>query len=74
MNQVHVENRAYDSGEVATLLGIPGRTIRRYLAQGRLRGVQHPITRRWLISREEILQFLEANGIDVQPAKEQSAP
>ena len=49
------------SGQAAILLGIPARTVRRYLVTGRLPGVQNPITGRWTVQRADVVGFLEAH-------------
>ncbi len=54
----------YTSGQVARLLGIPPRTIRAYLANGRLHAEQNPATGRWRVTREQVIGFMRDNGID----------
>ncbi len=61
-----VDRDYYTSGQAARLLGIPDRTIRRYLAIGKLRGKQHPITGTWQISRTALTSFIEESGCDVE--------
>lgn len=45
------------SGQAAKFLGIPGRTIRRYLSSGRLQATQHPVTKRWGLTQEALVEF-----------------
>jgi CheY-like chemotaxis protein len=52
------------SGQVAKLLGVPDRTIRRYLSTGKIDGVQNPITGTWQISRQALIRFIEERGCD----------
>lgn len=61
----------YSSGEAAALLGIPARTMRRYLTLGRIRGEQNPITGTWQVSREALTAFLHQLE---QRAKRQTRP
>jgi excisionase family DNA binding protein len=42
--------------EVAKILGVPSSTIRRWLREGKIRGVQ--ISRTWLIPKEEVNRIL----------------
>lgn len=51
------------SGEVARLLGISPRTVRRYLVTGRIVAEQHPITGRWKIGRDAVLRFAAEHGM-----------
>jgi excisionase family DNA binding protein len=53
------------SGQAADLLGIPSRTMRRYLHTGRLRATQHPITGRWLVSQEDLMAFLREHRLEM---------
>jgi len=46
------------------MLNIPARTIRSYLATGRLRARQNPVTGRWTIEREDLNEFMRHNGLD----------
>jgi excisionase family DNA binding protein len=43
--------------QVAELLGLPGSTIRRWLREGRIKGVK--ISRTWLIHKNEVNRILE---------------
>lgn len=43
--------------QVAELLGLPGSTIRRWLREGRIKGVK--ISRLWLIHKDEVKRILE---------------
>jgi len=52
------------SGQVARMLNIPARTIRSYLATGRLDARQNPVTGRWTIEREDLTEFMRTNGLD----------
>lgn len=49
----------YTSGEVAQILQVPARTIRRYLTIGRIPGKQNPITGTWTIERADLLDFMK---------------
>ena len=53
----------FTSGEIGRLCGIPARTARRYLNTGVIPAKQHPLTGRWKVSREAILQFLKEHGM-----------
>jgi excisionase family DNA binding protein len=52
------------SGQAAKLLGVPDRTIRRYLSTGKIDGVQNPITGTWQIRREALIRFIRERGCD----------
>ncbi|MBN2498168.1 MAG: helix-turn-helix domain-containing protein [Deltaproteobacteria bacterium] len=52
------------SGQVARMLGIPARTVRSYLATGRLPAKQNPVTGRWRISRADLGEFMDHHGMD----------
>ncbi len=54
------------SGEAAKLLGVPDRTLRRYLNTGKIDGVQNPITGTWHISREALIRFIREKGCDLR--------
>ena len=56
----------YSSGEAATLLQVPARTLRRYLTIGRIRGKQNPITGTWTIEREDLLAFMKRFHLDTE--------
>lgn len=56
----------YSSGEAATLLQVPARTLRRYLTIGRIRGKQNPITGTWTIDREDLLAFMKRFHLDTE--------
>ena len=43
--------------QVAELLGLPGSTIRRWLQEGKIKGVK--ISRTWLIHKDEVSRILE---------------
>ena len=60
---------SYSSGEAARFLGIPGRTLRRYLTRGWIVASQNPITGSWVIPREALIAFLRQRGLD--PASEE---
>ncbi|MDJ0763221.1 MAG: response regulator [Myxococcota bacterium] len=60
--QYRIDRDVYTSGQVARLLSIPDRTLRRYLAIGRIAGSQHPITGTWEISRFALARFIEQSG------------
>ncbi len=52
------------SGQAAKILGIPDRTIRRYLSTKKIEGVQNPITGTWHISRDALIRFVKQKGCD----------
>jgi excisionase family DNA binding protein len=49
--------KRYTTGQVAKLLDVPDRTIRRYVQNGKIEGSQNPITKTWSIGREAIIGF-----------------
>ena len=57
-----MDRKSYSSGQAAQLLGIPDRTIRRYLRTGKIRGSQNPITGTWQISPKALIEFVEKRG------------
>ncbi len=59
----------YSSGEAARFLGIPARTLRRYLTRGWIAASQNPITGSWVIPRASLLAFLRQRGL--QPFSEE---
>jgi len=59
-----MSKHALTSGQVARILNIPSRTVRSYLATGRLRAEQNPITGRWRVGREDLSEFMRNNGLD----------
>ena len=61
---VRINNNQCTSGQAAKLLGVPERTMRRYLHTGKIDGVQNPITGTWQISREALLRFISERGCD----------
>ena len=54
-----LKKEEYTSGEIAKLLKIPNRTIRRYLEIGKITGNQHPITKTWIVTRDDLIEFLK---------------
>ena len=68
-SEIRLDKERYTSGQVARLLGIPPRTIRRYLSIGKLPGEQNPITQTWHVPRAVLREFIEAKGGTVMPAK-----
>ncbi len=54
----------FTSGDVAQLLGIPSRTVRRYLTSGKIAAVQNPITGTWSISRDALVAFMVQHDLD----------
>lgn len=50
---------SYTSGEVAKVLGIPSRTVRRYLQLGKIPAIQNPLTRRWRVRHVDLRDFME---------------
>lgn len=57
------DKELFTSGEIGRLCGIPDRTARRYLKTGVIPAKQNPLTGRWKVSREVILQFLKEHGM-----------
>lgn len=59
----------YTSGQAARLLDIPARTMRRFLAVGRIVGEKNQVTGTWQISREDLVLFALENGfaVDKEP-------
>ena len=57
-----LEKDVYTSGQAARLLGIPSRTLRRYLSIGKIEGQQNPITQTWQITAEALAQFIAEQG------------
>jgi len=49
----------YTSGEIARILDISDRTARAYLRDGKIPARQNPITGRWKISKEDLLDFMK---------------
>jgi len=60
-----VDRNFYTSGQAARLLGIPDRTLRRYLSTGKINGIQHPITGTWQIDKEALAAFIQKCGCSV---------
>ena len=54
-----MEQDTLSSGQVAKLLNISSRTIRRYLIQGRIAAQQNPVTGRWRVSRDALWSFMK---------------
>ena len=59
---ISLDKELYTSGQAARLLGIPSRTLRRYLAIGKIEGIQNPITQTWQIPSESLVSFIESQG------------
>lgn len=66
-----MSDSSFTSGQVARMLGIPPRTIRAYLASGRLKAQQNPVTGRWRVSRQQLIQFMRDNGMDPEHLERQ---
>ena len=49
--------RAYNTIEVASLLGISYRTVRKYISNGTIRAKKLEGTRRWIVMEDEILRL-----------------
>jgi len=52
-----LEKRYYDVGELVGIIKASSFTIREYLKAGKLKG--RKIAKRWLVSEEELKEFLE---------------
>jgi CheY-like chemotaxis protein len=57
-----LDKDSYTSGQAARLLGIPSRTLRRYLSIGKIEGLQNPITQTWQITSESLVKFISKQG------------
>jgi len=66
---LHLPEQFYTSGQAARSLGIPARTMRRFLAVGRVKGEKNPITGTWQIARQELVRLAVENGfvVDREP-------
>ena len=62
----------FTSGQVARMLEIPARTIRAYLATGRLKATQNPVTGRWRVNRQQLMQFMRENGMGPESLERQA--
>lgn len=54
----------YTSGEIADILGIPPRTARRYITNGKIPATQNQVTGTWTITREDLIGFMKERGVD----------
>ncbi len=54
-----MEQEFLTSGQAAQLLGIPARTVRRYLAIGKIPGTQDRVTCRWKVLRRDISSMMK---------------
>jgi hypothetical protein len=68
----------YTSGEIAKILDIPDRTARAYLSIGKIQGTQNPITGRWKVTKETLLDFMKQyemtpNNVGYPPLKPTSS-
>ena len=63
--KVEHQRMFYTTGEAALALGIPSRTFRRYVFNGRVQGEQHQITGRWVISHRELVKFAKLHDIQL---------
>jgi excisionase family DNA binding protein len=61
-----IDTNLCTSGQAAKLLGIPDRTVRRYLRKGKIAGIQNPITGRWQIPHEALVRFVRERGCDLR--------
>jgi CheY-like chemotaxis protein len=61
-----IDTNLCTSGQAAKLLGIPDRTVRRYLRTGKIAGIQNPITGRWQIPHEALVRFVRERGCDLR--------
>jgi len=61
------EKEYYSSGQVAKILDIPDRTVRRYLSERRLKGHQNIITGTWSITKKAVRNFVrEQSGLSLE--------
>ncbi len=51
----------YSTGEAARLLDIPERTLRYYCANQKIQAERHPLTKRWRISHQSLLNFIKSH-------------
>lgn len=50
---------AYSAEEAGKILHVQGRTVRQWIADGKIKGVR--VGRRWIITREALEDYLEEN-------------
>lgn len=60
-----LEKEFYSSGQAAKLLGIPSRTMRRYLTTGKIDGIQNPFTQTWQVSAKSLAKFVAEQGGEI---------
>lgn len=49
----------YSLRQTAAKIGVQTRTIRRWLVQGKIKGEQNPISKRWYFTEEEVSRIAE---------------
>ncbi|MCH2134324.1 MAG: helix-turn-helix domain-containing protein [Phycisphaerales bacterium] len=64
----HLAKRAYTTGEVASLTGLSQQTVIRCFDAGRINGFRVPGSATRRIPREELVRFMQANGIPLEEA------
>ncbi len=56
----------YTTGEAANFLDLPRRTVTYYCRQGRIKASQHPATKQWKITHEDLVSFMNETNISPQ--------
>ena len=61
----------YSTGEVASILGLPRRTLTKYCSEGKIKAVQNPISKTWKIRQQDLVGFMTKFGLTTlkTPAK-----
>jgi CheY-like chemotaxis protein len=57
------EKDVYRTGEAATFLDLPRRTVSKYCMTGRIPATQHPISKMWRIKHNDLVAFMGTNGV-----------
>ncbi len=66
-----MEEKLYSIEEVATILNLHHKTIRRYITSGELRA--NKVGKQWRISGHDLSLFLESSNIDLSPTNNTNA-
>jgi CheY-like chemotaxis protein len=59
-----ISKKTHSTGEVARIVDLPLRTITRYCATGRIRAIQHPISKTWKVEHDDLIDFMNENDLD----------
>lgn len=62
-----MKSKTYTSGKVAKMLGLPARTVRRYILSGRIPAEQNPLTKRWRVPEEALDIFMHRYQLELPP-------